>query len=218
MSTKHVNNLVTLTPGFTGLADVGGRYSSQVGTAYHGKRGTKVSMDGMGVENSFGNSSCQINASAVQEMALQTSGISADTNADGPVVNIIPKEGGNNFSGILAGFFANNSMESDNRTPELTAQGIAEANKTIKMWDESISIGGPIKRDKLWFFFAGRSWGFSRKAPGIEWNQSAAPGAPPTGQPRTLSPADDRELGARRPGPIVPRIASAGGWSGTTRI
>jgi hypothetical protein len=44
MSTKHVNNLVTLTPGFTGLADVGGRYTSQVGGTYHGKQGTKVSM------------------------------------------------------------------------------------------------------------------------------------------------------------------------------
>jgi hypothetical protein len=48
MSTKHVNNLVTLTPGFTGLADVGGRYTSQVGGEYHGKAGTKVAMDGMG--------------------------------------------------------------------------------------------------------------------------------------------------------------------------
>ena len=124
MSTKHVNNLVTLTPGFTGLADVGGRYSSQVGGSYHGKRGTKVAFDGMGVENTSGNSSYQINAVAVQEMVLQTSGISADTNADGPVVNIIPKEGGNTFSGTLSGFFTNADMESTNVTSDLEAQGI----------------------------------------------------------------------------------------------
>ena len=66
ISTKHVNNLVTLTPGFTGLADVGGRYSSQVGGTYHGKFGTKVSMDGMVVENSNGNSSYQINAAVIE--------------------------------------------------------------------------------------------------------------------------------------------------------
>ena len=188
MSTKHVNNLVTLTPGFTGLADVGGRYSSQVGGSYHGKLGTKVAMDGMGVENSFGNSSYQINAAAVQEMVMQTTGISADTNADGAVVNVIPKEGGNTFSGVLSGFFANSSMESANVTAEQKAVGISDGNKTLKMWDESVSIGGPIARDKLWFFFAGRSWGFSRKSAGVFWNQSTYPGAPPTGQPRLLTP------------------------------
>ena len=188
MSTKHVNNLVTLTPGFTGLADVGGRYTSQVGGEYHGKAGTKVAMDGMGVENSFGNSSYQINAAAVQEMVLQTTGISADTNADGAVVNVIPKEGGNTFSGILAGFFANDSMEGQNLTPELQEVGLNESNTTLKMWDQSISLGGPIKRDRLWFFFAGRSWGFSRKHAGVYWNQSTFPGAPDTGQPRYLTP------------------------------
>ena len=188
MSTKHVNNLVTLTPGFTGLADVGGRYTSQVGGEYHGKAGTKVAMDGMGVENSFGNSSYQINAAAVQEMVLQTTGISADTNADGAVVNVIPKEGGNTFSGILAGFFANDSMEGQNLTPELREAGLNTSNETLKLWDQSISLGGPIKRDKLWFFFAGRSWGFSRKHAGVYWNQSTFPGAPDTGQPRFLTP------------------------------
>ena len=188
MSTKHVNNLVTLTPGFTGLADVGGRYTSQVGGSYHGKQGTKVAFDGMGVENTSGNSSYQINAAAVQEMVLQTSGISADTNADGPVVNIIPKEGGNTFSGTLSGFFTNDSMESKNLTSDLETRGLTRSNETIKMWDESIALGGPIKRDKLWFFFAGRSWGFSRDQAGVFWNQSTAPGAPPTGQPRFLTP------------------------------
>ena len=188
ISTKHVNNLVTLTPGFTGLADVGGRYSSQVGGTYHGKFGTKVSMDGMVVENSNGNSSYQINAAVIEEMVLQTSGISAETNADGPALNVIPKEGGNDFTVDLAGFFANDSMEGDNLTTELQERGVREANKTLKLFDESVSIGGPIKRDRVWFFLAGRSWGFSRKVAGVYWNQSTYPGAPPTGQPRFLTP------------------------------
>ena len=188
MSTKHVNNLVTLTPGFTGLADVGGRYTSQVGGEYHGKAGTKVAMDGMGVENSFGNSSYQINAAAVQEMVLQTTGISADTNADGAVVNVIPKEGGNTFAGIAAGFFANDDMEGQNLTPDLREAGLDTSNTTLKLWDQSVSLGGPIRRDKLWFFFAARSWGFSRKHAGVYWNQSTFPGAPDTGQPKFLTP------------------------------
>lgn len=171
-STKHVNTLVTLTAGFTGLADVGGQYTSQVGGTYHGKAGTKVSMDGMNVENSSGNSSYQINAAVIEEMVMETSGISAETDADGPVVNIIPKEGSNTLSGILSGFYADSSMEASNLTPELIAAGIPEGNKTIKVFDKSASLGGPIVRDKLWFFGAARSWGFSRKLAGVFWNQT----------------------------------------------
>ena len=188
MSVKHVSNIVTLTPGFTGLADVGGRYQTEVGGTFHGKRGTKVSMDGMVVENSNGNSSYQINATVVEEMVLSTSGISADTNADAATLNIISKEGTNRFTIDLAGFFANDSMESDNLSDDLRSRGVQEANKTLKLWDQSAVISGPIVRDKLWFFVSARSWGFSRKAAGLFWNQTTFPGAPPTGQPRFLTP------------------------------
>ena len=195
MSTKHVNNLVTLTPGFTGLADVGGRYSSQVGGSFHGKRGTKVAFDGMGVENTSGNSSYQINAAAIEEMVLQTSGIGADTNADGPVVNIVPKEGSNRFSGVAAGFLANDSMESENLTSELQARGVTTSNKTLKMWDQSLSLGGPILQDRVWYFVAARSWGFSRRHDGVFWNQNTAPGAPSTGMsPFLTPPGADRKV------------------------
>ena len=89
-STKRIDTLVTLTPGFTGVADVGGRYFAEPG-AYHGKRGTKQSFDGMGIENSAGNSSYQLNAAVVEEMVLNTSGMSAETNSDGPVMNVMPE-------------------------------------------------------------------------------------------------------------------------------
>jgi hypothetical protein len=95
-SSKQIYTLVTLTPGYTGVTDVGGQYAAEAGS-YHGKFGTKVSFNGMGIENSSGNSSYQINAATVDEMVLQTSGISAEVNADGPVMNIVPKSGGNTF-------------------------------------------------------------------------------------------------------------------------
>src|SRR5207244_2394125 len=83
------------------IGDVGGQYQVEPGNdvvsgggAFHGKSGTKVSYDGMGMENSSGNSSFQLTASSVEEIVMSTSGISADTNADGVVVNIIPNDGG----------------------------------------------------------------------------------------------------------------------------
>ena len=54
---------------------------------------TKQFFNGMGIENSAGNSSCQVNAAVVAEMVLNTSGMSAEINSFGPVMNVIPKEG-----------------------------------------------------------------------------------------------------------------------------
>ena len=39
-------------------------------------------------------------------------------------------------------------------TDELRARGLQTANKTVKIFDEAVSVGGPIKQDKLWFFGA----------------------------------------------------------------
>ena len=116
------------------LVDVGGRYLVEPG-AFHGKRGTKVSFDGLVVENSDGNSSYQINAAAVSEMAAQTSGLSAEVNADGPVMNMIPKEGGNSFNTIAAGLFSNYNLEGSNLNDELRSRGFTSVNQTYRLYD-----------------------------------------------------------------------------------
>jgi len=186
-SSKQIYTLVTLTPGYTGVTDVGGQYSAEAGS-YHGKLGTKVSFNGMGVENSSGNSSYQINAATVDEMVLQTSGISAEVNADGPVMNIVPKSGGNTFKTILNGLYSNHSMESDNLTDELRARGLANANKRVKIFDEAASLGGPIMKDKIWFFGAYRTWGMAKQFAGVYWNKTQDQSLTPPGAPLRVVP------------------------------
>ena len=197
-SNKTINTVVTFTPGFTGLADVGGQYTCQLGggcstsEGFHGKKGTKVNFDGMGMENmaGVGNSSYQLNAAAVEEMVLQTSGISADTNADGPVLNIIPREGGNTFHGTLLGVYSNDKMESDNLTDALRARGLVTPNKTLSIWEKAFTLGGRIKRDRLWFFTAVRDSGYQRTYGGVFWNktQDAAFALTPPGASRIVVP------------------------------
>jgi Carboxypeptidase regulatory-like domain len=171
VSTKNLQALIEITPGWTGLSDVGGQYLVEPG-AFHGKRGTKVSFDGMVVENSDGNSSYQINAASVAEMAAQTSGLSAEVNADGPVMNMIPKEGGNTFSTIVTGMWSNHNLESSNLNDALRSSGFSSVNRTYRLYDESVSIGGPIKKDKVWFFAAPRTWGVSKQLAGLYWNKT----------------------------------------------
>ncbi len=130
-SVKNLNNLVALTPGFRGNEgfDVTGAYSGQIGGTYHGKGGTNVQFDGMGIQHAQGNQGYNANAETVQELVLSTTGISADSNADGAVVNMIPKEGGNTFSGSVSGLYSNKSLMSDNLSDELIARGVKSVNR-----------------------------------------------------------------------------------------
>jgi hypothetical protein len=156
---------------------VGGTYQVEPGQdvvsgggRFHGKGGTKVSYDGMGMENSSGNNSYQLNAASVEEMVMSTSGISADTNADG-IRQYRPERGRHNFR-TTSGLFANSDLESTNLSQELKDRGLLTANKTLKVFEESLSVGGPIKRDHLWFFVAPRTWGVARSQAGTYWNKT----------------------------------------------
>ena len=73
----------------------------------------------MGIENSAGNSSYQVNAAVVEEMVLNTSGMSAEINSDGPVMNVVPKEGGNTFKFIGSGLWTNDKLESQQPGPTI---------------------------------------------------------------------------------------------------
>ncbi|HUR34773.1 MAG TPA: TonB-dependent receptor [Vicinamibacterales bacterium] len=199
VSTKNLQALIEVTPGWTGLSDVGGQYLQEPG-AFHGKRGTKVSFDGMVVENSDGNSSYQINAASVAEMAAQTSGLSAEVNADGPVMNMIPKEGGNSFSTIVTAMFTNYHLESGNLSDELKTRGFSKVNRTYRLYDEAVSVGGPIMKNRLWFFAAPRTWGVSKQLAGLYWNKTQDVFLTPPGATRKVvlwTPWVDRPLDAR---------------------
>src|SRR6185312_14450381 len=129
-SVKNLNNLVALTPGFRGNEgfDVTGAYSGQIGGTYHGKGGTNVQFDGMGIQHASGNQGYNANAETVQELLLSTTGISADSNADGAIVNMIPKEGGNRFAGTASGLYSSKGLMSDNLSEELIARGLQSVN------------------------------------------------------------------------------------------
>lgn len=173
-SVKNLNNLVTLTPGFRGNEgfDITGGYTGQVGGTYHGKGGTNVQFDGMGIQHAYGNQGYNQNQETVQETVLSTSGIGADNNADGAVINMVPKEGGNTFSGSISGLYSGRSLQSDNLNDDLRARGLATVTSVNYIYDVGATLGGPIKRDRLWFFASFREWGNDRRAAGKFYNRT----------------------------------------------
>src|SRR5437762_188240 len=104
--------------------------------------------------------------------ALQSSGISAESNADGSVVNMIPKEGSNGFSGSFAGLYTSDRFEASNLNDDLRARGLTTVSKILKIYDTGATLGGPIRKDKLWFFASFREWGNQHLMAGNFWNKT----------------------------------------------
>ena len=171
-SVRNLNNLVALTPGYRGNEgfDVTGGYTGQVGATYHGKGGAKVTFDGMSIQHSYGNQGYNQNQEVVQETVLSTSGITAESNADGVQINLVPKEGGNIFAGSAFGLYSGSSLQSDNLNDKLRAFGLLSTTSVNWVFDAGGSLGGPIMKDKMWFYGSYRQWGNERGAAGKYYN------------------------------------------------
>ena len=172
LATKNVNSLVSLTPGVSGYAEVIAGHLPQVGGPYHGKGNTQIQFDGMNLQQPRGDIGPQPNTALVEEVTMQTSGISAESNADGPLFNMVPRSGGNTYNGGLSGYYSGHSLQSDNLSDELRARGLTTVNKVLKVYDETVTFGGPVKRDKVWFFGSLREWGNAKSDAGLWWNKT----------------------------------------------
>src|SRR5678809_720013 len=133
----------------------------------------RVMVDGLSVGAAFNGGGVSGNAydtANAQEMQISISGALGEAEIGGPMLNIVPKTGGNNFSGTVFGSGAGEWAQGSNIDSELEAFGITEAAALIKLWDVSFALGGPIKRDRLWFFANYRDFGNHTDIPGLYGN------------------------------------------------
>ena len=132
-----------------------------------GGRGTegRVQLDGLntGAPLSGGGTSGYVpDLGTAQEVSFTTSGGLGEAEVGGPVMNIVPKTGGNTIKGnvYLAG--VSGGMVGSNYTQELKDRGLRTPGDLLKLWDFSGSVGGPIKKDRVWYFFNAREEGSYR--------------------------------------------------------
>ena len=160
---RSFQSLSVLVPGVTtalSSQDVGGTGGERYQTlSVHGSRADQMPlvMNGMpynNMNNTGGgyNTTLVQNTGTVQEMTITTSALSAEWRSSGVLSNTIPKEGGNSFKGYFFGNFSNSSLQSDNLTPELRKIGLLRVNSVKKIWDVNPAGGGPIIKDKLWWY------------------------------------------------------------------
>src|SRR5207247_7901666 len=75
----------------------------------------------------------------------------------------------NSFSGYMYSMWSYDGWQASNVTPALSAQGVTR-NGLVKQWDVDPAFGGPLKRDKLWFYGSVRNSKIVQYRPGLYEN------------------------------------------------
>jgi hypothetical protein len=161
-TTRNMQSVGSIVPGVKlSRPDVGGSQGmEQTYMRTHGAddRHTSMQVDGMIVNSSMGDGNIQAynDDALAQQVVFQTSALPAEVAAGGVRVNMIPKDGGNTFRG--GGFFGGtaSSWQADNNNDELRARGFKYRNFVDHVQDFNGNFGGPLKKDKLWFFTTAR--------------------------------------------------------------
>jgi hypothetical protein len=180
-SARTYQTMVGLAPGVTtsGSQDVGGLNSPAVRTfGIHGGPGTegRVLVDGMnsgGARGGAGVSNYQVDVANAQELTYTLSGGLGESETGGPTMNIVPRTGGNTFGGSFFFSGANSAMQGSNFTQELRDAGLRDPNELIRAWEVNGAIGGPLIRDRLWFFFSTKHQGTRLYVAGMNYNANA---------------------------------------------
>ena len=171
-SARNVQAVAQLMPGVRmNQSDVGGSQAMQqqqfLVRGITGGNNT-VSFDGMNLNSLLGDGATvpYFNDATIEEFSFQAGALGADTTAGGGRVSVIPKDGGNRFSG--SGFAAYNgeSWQSDNFTQELRDAGL-DSSGAMSGPDFNGSFGGPLKKDRIWFLFAARQYAVDNLIPGV---------------------------------------------------
>jgi len=122
---------------------------------------TTIDVDGMKMNTLVGggDSHPDHNDAMSQEITVQTAALGAEVSAGGPHLNLVPREGGNRFSGATYLGYTNGSFQTNNLTQNLIDRGLKTPDAVDLIFDANASLGGPITRDRLWFFGSYRNVG-----------------------------------------------------------
>lgn len=149
----------------TSTPDVGGTEGMQQPTLQvHGSNGDDnvIFVDGMWIQHvafSGNQTGFYFNDNLMQDISYQFNTLPAEAPVGGVEINMVPRDGGNQFHGGVFGSGATSSMESDNLNASLQARGLRARNYVDSVYDINPFLGGPIIRNKLWFFGSFRRWG-----------------------------------------------------------
>jgi hypothetical protein len=177
-SSRNATGIQSLVPGMSSNGDSGGITGGTGGMAgfIHGARASdsRTLHDGINTGWAGANSNAAIsNVAGSQEVVLTTSGGLGEAETAGAVLNVIPRDGGNTFTGTLFMSGANGSMQGSNYTQALRDAGLRSPQELRKVFEFNPMGGGRIIRDKLWFYATYRELTAENTVPGMFSNRNA---------------------------------------------
>jgi len=156
---------IQVTPQMTVFGGMGGRNNEG-----------RMQVDGLNAGAGLGGSGVSTyvaDISNAQEVVTTTSGGLGEVEVGGPSLSIIPRSGGNTIRGAAYISGVGGGMIGSNYTEALRVAGLTTPGKLLKQWDVTFGIGGPILKDRLWYYVTARDEGQHRSIPGIFPNLNA---------------------------------------------
>src|SRR6185436_14586472 len=177
-TSRNATGLQALIPGMATTGDSGGITGGTGGGAssMHGGRpsDSRTLSDGLNMGWAGANSNAAVvNVAGAQEVVTSMTGGLGEAETAGVVLNVVPRDGGNKFNGTFAFSGANGSMQSSNYTQALKDAGLRSPSELIKVWEVNPMGGGPIVRDRLWFYLTYRESYAENTIPGMWFNRNA---------------------------------------------
>ena len=140
---RNLGNYVNMAPGISENSAYGG---STMDNSYL--------LDGVNlVDAATGTQSVNFGIDIMEELAISAGGLPAEYGSvRGAMINVVTKSGGNKFSGTASFYFNHEKLKWDN-TKDTPLAGSKSGNKMEI--EPVVTLGGPIIKDKLWFFTNG---------------------------------------------------------------
>jgi len=222
---KNAGIYVTLIPAATqgNLAnqDVGGtKGESTQNFSVHGGRANETQQyrDGLYFGEHVSNAAnwaASPNRATVQEVAVQaTGGLTAEAYSGGVIINFVSRDGGNQYHGTFSSDFSRPGLQSNNIGSDLAARGATLTGTIRQLYDVGVGVGGPLKRDRVWFYASVRKYESSSYWAGNYYNKSSNP---LFYEPDLARPAYDRNLNQETSVRVTTQVTSKQKITGSGR-
>ncbi|MYI76096.1 MAG: TonB-dependent receptor, partial [Acidobacteria bacterium] len=133
--------------------DVGGSHKSQqTGYESFGIRDqNRILADGIDTTEGDGGTGFYFDYYSIEEFTTTAAGADVEMTAPGSLVMMTMKSGGNEFSGMYHGDYEHESFVGENTGADLEARGYT-GNPNLLFFETHADLGGPIVRDRAWFY------------------------------------------------------------------
>jgi hypothetical protein len=180
---RDIWSTIALAPGFQMAGvDVGGSHlGSQTNFAAYGNAATsRTLVEGVITGDGRNDNSGYFDYGSFAEFEMGASGNMGEVAGPGAIMNFSVKSGGDSFRGSGLLTFQNDALRSDNVPDVLRTGGAVDengfkappggmrvGNNISKAYDVNFDLGGPLKRQKAWFYVSGREQNVYRTPPGV---------------------------------------------------